>query len=150
LWLRQVPRHSGVDRDPLGTRGFMAPFGGPEEKIFYFERGFDMVNKYNEEAVQKAIDNDKSIGRKEAKLIHAMLKGREKPTRHTITVTSFRGHRKAACSCGARWSPIDFDGTSSATGGNQTSGRMTAHARINNAQLILPSGEQISYKGDAI
>ena len=36
-----------------------------------------MVNKYNEEAVQKAIDNDKSIGKKEAKLIHALLKGRK-------------------------------------------------------------------------
>ena len=31
---------------------------------------------YNKEAVQKEIDNDKTIGKKEAKLIHALLKGR--------------------------------------------------------------------------
>ena len=33
------------------------------------------MNKYNKEAVQKAIDRDKSISKKEAKLIHALLKG---------------------------------------------------------------------------
>ena len=38
-----------------------------------------MRNKYNPEEVQKAIDRDKSIGKKEAKLIHALLKGRSKP-----------------------------------------------------------------------
>jgi len=32
--------------------------------------------KYNEEAVQQAIDKDKSIGKREAKAIHALLKGR--------------------------------------------------------------------------
>ena len=34
--------------------------------------------KYNKQAVQKAIDQDKSIGDAEAKLIHALLKGRSK------------------------------------------------------------------------
>ena len=32
--------------------------------------------KYNAKAVQEAIDRDKTIGKKEAKLIHALLKGR--------------------------------------------------------------------------
>jgi hypothetical protein len=31
---------------------------------------------YNEKAVQKAIDNDKRIGRREAQAIHRLLKGR--------------------------------------------------------------------------
>jgi len=31
--------------------------------------------KYNAKSVQKAIDRDKTIGSKEAKLIHALLKG---------------------------------------------------------------------------
>jgi hypothetical protein len=35
-----------------------------------------MTNKYNYEAVQHGIDKDKTIGKKEAKLIHALLKGR--------------------------------------------------------------------------
>jgi hypothetical protein len=34
-----------------------------------------MANKYNAVAVQKAIDKDKSIGKEEAKAIHALLKG---------------------------------------------------------------------------
>ena len=33
---------------------------------------------YNADSVQKAIDKDKKIGKKEAKLIHALLKGRKK------------------------------------------------------------------------
>jgi len=33
--------------------------------------------KYNAKAVQEAIDRDKTIGKKEAKLIHALLKGRK-------------------------------------------------------------------------
>jgi len=32
---------------------------------------------YNQKAVQQAIDEDKSISKKEAKLIHALLKGRK-------------------------------------------------------------------------
>jgi hypothetical protein len=32
---------------------------------------------YNQKAVQQAIDKDKSISKKEAKLIHALLKGRK-------------------------------------------------------------------------
>jgi hypothetical protein len=35
---------------------------------------------YNAKAVQSAIDRDKTIGAKEAKIIHALLKGR-KPKR---------------------------------------------------------------------
>ena len=31
--------------------------------------------KYNADSVQEAIDRDKTIGKKEAKLIHALLKG---------------------------------------------------------------------------
>ena len=38
-----------------------------------------MVNEYNAEAVQQAIDNDKSIGKQEGKATHALLKGRAKP-----------------------------------------------------------------------
>jgi hypothetical protein len=34
-----------------------------------------MANKYNKAEVQKAIAKDKSISKKEAKLIHALLKG---------------------------------------------------------------------------
>jgi len=33
------------------------------------------VVRYNKEAVQREIDKDKAIGSKEAKLIHALLKG---------------------------------------------------------------------------
>lgn len=33
--------------------------------------------QYNREAVQREIDRDKRIGRKEARLIHALLKGRD-------------------------------------------------------------------------
>tara|TARA_R100000306_G_C4321604_1_gene115418 strand:- start:576 stop:704 length:129 start_codon:yes stop_codon:yes gene_type:complete len=32
--------------------------------------------QYNKEAVQQAIDRDKSIGKREAKAIHALLKSR--------------------------------------------------------------------------
>ena len=34
-----------------------------------------MKNKYNKEVVDKAIKQDKTISKKEAKLIHALLKG---------------------------------------------------------------------------
>jgi len=34
------------------------------------------MNKYNKKAVRKLIKQDKSISKKEAKLIHALLKGR--------------------------------------------------------------------------
>ena len=34
------------------------------------------MNKYNKEAVEKLIKKDKSISKKEAELIHALLKGR--------------------------------------------------------------------------
>ena len=34
------------------------------------------MNKYNKKAVEKLIKQDKSISKKEAKLIHALLKGR--------------------------------------------------------------------------
>ena len=34
-----------------------------------------MTNKYNKEAIQKEIEKDKSISKKQAKLIHALLKG---------------------------------------------------------------------------
>ena len=36
-----------------------------------------MNNKYNKEAVEKLSKKDKSISKKEAKLIHALLKGRD-------------------------------------------------------------------------
>jgi hypothetical protein len=36
------------------------------------------MTEYNCEAVQKEIDKDKRIGKKEAKLIHALLKGRKR------------------------------------------------------------------------
>ena len=94
-----------------------------------------MVNEYNAAAAQKAIDSDKSIGKQEAKAIHALLKGRAKPAGHTVTVTSFRGPRKAACTCGARFGPIGYDGTSAAYGGNQQTNRMIEHARANNAEV---------------
>ena len=44
---------------------------------YQFERLFQMSRtvKYNADSVQKAIDRDKTIGSKEAKLIHALLKG---------------------------------------------------------------------------
>ena len=81
-----------------------------------------MTNEYNHEAVQKAIDADKSIGRTEAKAIHDLLRGHAGPTRHTVSVTNFRGHRKASCTCGARFSPI-----------NQATARsMLAHSRDSN------------------
>ena len=35
------------------------------------------MNKYNKQAVDKLIKQDKSISKKEAKLIHALLKGRD-------------------------------------------------------------------------
>jgi len=35
-----------------------------------------MNNKYNKQAVDKLIKRDKSISKKEAKLIHELLKGR--------------------------------------------------------------------------
>ena len=35
-----------------------------------------MNNKYNKQAVDKLIKRDKSISKKQAKLIHALLKGR--------------------------------------------------------------------------
>ena len=44
-----------------------------------------MRNKYNPEEVQKAIDRDKTIGKKEAKLIHALLKGRSKNENDTAS-----------------------------------------------------------------
>jgi len=34
-----------------------------------------MKNKYNKEAVDRAIKQDKTISKKEAKLIHSLLKG---------------------------------------------------------------------------
>ena len=34
-----------------------------------------MKNKYNKEAVDKAIKQDKTISKKEAKLIHRLLRG---------------------------------------------------------------------------
>jgi|TARA_R100001460_G_scaffold13247_1_gene30013 hypothetical protein len=34
------------------------------------------MNKYNKKAVENLIKQDKSISKKEAKLIHALLKGR--------------------------------------------------------------------------
>ena len=34
-----------------------------------------MKNKYNKEAVNKAIKQDKTISKKEAKLIHRLLRG---------------------------------------------------------------------------
>ena len=34
-----------------------------------------MKNKYNKEVVDKAIKQDKTISKKQAKLIHALLKG---------------------------------------------------------------------------
>ena len=34
------------------------------------------MNKYNKKAVDKLIKRDKSISKKEVKLIHALLKGR--------------------------------------------------------------------------
>jgi len=34
-----------------------------------------MKNKYNKEVVDRAIKQDKTISKKEAKLIHALLKG---------------------------------------------------------------------------
>ena len=34
------------------------------------------MNKYNKQAVEKLIKQDKSISKKEAELIHALLKGR--------------------------------------------------------------------------
>ena len=34
------------------------------------------MNKYNKKAVEKLIKQDKSISKKEAKLIHALLKGK--------------------------------------------------------------------------
>lgn len=47
------------------------------DKIFDRKAAWDEVKpKYNAEAVQKAINKDKRIGGKEAKLIHALLKGR--------------------------------------------------------------------------
>ena len=36
-----------------------------------------MNNKYNKQAVDKLIKRDKSISKKEAKLIHAHLKGKD-------------------------------------------------------------------------
>ncbi len=36
-----------------------------------------MVHRYSRESVQKAIDADKRIGKREARLIHALLRGRE-------------------------------------------------------------------------
>ncbi len=36
-----------------------------------------MNNKYNKQAVDKLIKRDKSISKKEAKLIHALLKGKD-------------------------------------------------------------------------
>ena len=44
-----------------------------------------MENKYNPEEVQKAIDRDKSITKREAKLIHALLKGRSKTNENKTT-----------------------------------------------------------------
>jgi len=35
-----------------------------------------MKNKYNKEAVDRVIEQDKTISKKEAKLIHALLKGK--------------------------------------------------------------------------
>ena len=83
-----------------------------------------MTNEYNHEAVQKAIDADKSIGRAEAKAIHDLLRGHAGPTRHTVSVTNFRGHRKASCTCGARFSPINL----------ATARSMLAHSRDSNAR----------------
>jgi len=42
--------------------------------------------KYNQQAVQQAIDSDKSIGRKEAKAIHALCKARVTDKRTTTVV----------------------------------------------------------------
>jgi len=36
-----------------------------------------MNNKYNKKAVDRLIKRDKSISKKEAELIHALLKGRD-------------------------------------------------------------------------
>ena len=36
-----------------------------------------MNNKYNKQAVDKLIKRDKSISKKQAKLIHALLKGKD-------------------------------------------------------------------------
>ena len=36
-----------------------------------------MNNKYNKQAVDKLIKRDKSISKKQAKLIHALLNGRD-------------------------------------------------------------------------
>ena len=41
---------------------------------------------YHEKAVQKAIDNDKRIGRREAKAIHRLLKGRHERANNDAAV----------------------------------------------------------------
>ena len=82
-----VERPEGAQRTSVGGGGSMVAFGKkkagavvPEQSLIKAISTYlkEDTPKYNKKAVEAAIKRDKSIGKKEAKAIHGLLRGRQK------------------------------------------------------------------------
>ena len=82
-----VERPEGAQRTSVGGGGSMVAFGKkkagavvPEQSLIKAISTYlkEDTPKYNKKAVESAIKRDKSIGKKEAKAIHGLLRGRQK------------------------------------------------------------------------
>ena len=54
-------------------------------------------------------------------------------SKHTVFTKTFRGHRSAVCTCGARWANIKMDGTRQGNGGSLA---MVRHVHETEAGLV--------------